>query len=864
MTHAPWKPNRPAVASFFFAGAAGLLLIIFLNIFFNEASESAVLLGLSRERLALLGGMLIFSIMLSYLALQILRGKMAAPASQRSINFMIGATLLIFLLAWLITWMPAERFGTFYYYLGRLYPFIVWLTCFSAAGLFLLLAYRDGLDLKQFGAFLREHRVSFMVAGIALLIFGLIALGIVSRVVNMPWYEEDFWYGAGVPLLAWQVLIALAASAVIAFVVKKFFAVKNFEKKYWLDLILFVAIWAIAAFLWAKEPVSPDFFITKPVAPNYELYPDYDAKFFDLFSQYALIGQGLDNGVFYDRPLYSALLAYLHRFAGQDYVQIVAWQAALFAIFPALGYILGQQLYSRPAGAGLAALLLLRGINSIALGPFINTVHQKQMMTDFASAILMMLITVLLIRWLREPGKNWGSLLSAAGVAGLATLLRPHPLIYIPILIALAVWVYRSQKWLWITFSGFILVAALAGILPWVVGNGHGQSVVDLYMQKIKNVIDTRYPDLHLPFGSILPKPIEVAAIDNAHLQLIHTDAEPPAKSFFAFGLDNFLNNLTTTVQVLPYSPYYQDARYTIKTSENFWRPYWDGALSPWGKIILPFNLLLLALGLGAAWRRARWGGLIPLMVMLAYDLMNALARTSGGRYIVPVDWVVIVYYFFGIMALIELVSAFFARPALAAQAIAPQRQAVVLLNRATWLRFSGVLLTFLLIGTLIPLSASPFEQRFPPLTKNQLSQQVFLKTIHQMGVSREAWLKFLSSPQAMLIQGRILYPRQFEKDAGAKVSVYNFYHPQPYPRVLFTLIGPTGETPAMFAAMQAPAIPNASDAIIFGCRESDYIQVWGVLLNDGQLIKRTPASTAKSLTCPLQAPVCDNNHHCK
>jgi hypothetical protein len=116
-----------------------------------------------------------------------------------------------------------------------------------------------------------------------------------------------------------------------------------------------------------------------------------------------------------------------------------------------------------------------------------------------------------------------------------------------------------------------------------------------------------------------------------------------------------------------------------------------------------------------------------------------------------------------------------------------------------------------------------------------------------------------------MLVQGRILYPRQLDKDGGAKTSVYSFYHPKAYPRMLFTLIGPIGETSAMFASTQAAAIPNASDAIILGCRESDYIQVWAVLLQDGsQLVKRTPATAATKLVCPLQEPVCDNNHHCK
>lgn len=855
MTDVLWKPGRVFIASFFFASAAGLLLIIGLNLLSNGASESAIFLGLSAERLLLVGASLLTCIVLLFIGLQTLRGWSLPPWVVRVV---FGLSLPIFCVAWAITWIPAEKFGTFYYYLGRLYPFIVWLTCFSAAGLLLFLANHFGLNVARFKGFLRQQRVVLIVAALVLLGFGLLAVGVSARVVNMPWYEEDFWYGAGVPVLTLQVLLAIVISLTVSFLARKF---GKAEQKPWVDWLVFFAIWLIAAWLWVNEPVNPDFFITKPVAPNYELYPDYDAKFFDLFSQYALIGQGLNNRIFFDRPLYSSLLVYLHTFFGQDYLQVIGWQTALFAIFPALAYLLGKQLHSRALGAGLALLLALRGVNSIALGPFINTAHQKQMMTDFPTAVLMLLMTVLLVRWLREPTRHWPSFVWAAGVAGLATLLRPHPLIYLPILVALVVAVYRSQKRLWVVLGSLVFVAAFAGVLPWVVGSGQGKSLADVYLQKIKNVIETRYPDLHLPGGSsALPSPVQVAALDDFYLPQAPT---PPNKSVFEFTRDHFLHNLMTTLQVLPFSPYYQDLRPTVKTSETFWQSYWDGAFSPWGWLMLPLNLLLLALGLGAAWKRARWCGLIPLMVMLAYYLMNSLARTSGGRYIVPVDWVVIVYYFLGIAALMEIVGALIFR--LQPQEQVPaQNPATVLLNRATWLRVLGIVSSFVLIGSLIPLSANLHARRFPTLTRAVLARQV-IKDSGGLGLSNKQWSAFLTSPQAVVVKGRALYPRQFEKDQGVSVSIYEFYYPKAYPRMVFTVIGPNGETQAMLASTQVPLLPNTSDVVILGCRESTYVQVWAILLNGGtQIFKRTPASAEESLTCPLREPVCDNNHHCK
>jgi len=870
MTNVFWKPDRPVTASFFFISAAGLLFIILISVFTGGPSEEGLVLGLSAERLILIGGMLALFFGLFFLGLQTLWGKIFEFTSpeksekpSRRADFVLGGVSLIFALAWLAVWTPAERFGTYYYYFVRVYPFVVWLTCFCAVGLVLLFANRFGVNLRQFKAFLREQRASFWASGVALLVFGVVSWLVVVRVVNMRWYEEDFWYGAGVPLLPLQVLLSVAISIGVGWIVNKFLAGGRFTKKRWLDLILFLVVWAVAAWLWGKEPVNPDFFITIPRAPNFELYPDYDARFFDLVSQYALIGQGLNNNLFYDRPLYSALLVYFHALIGQDYVQLMALQAALFAIFPALGYLLGKRLHSRAGGLGLATLLTLRGISAIEAGAFINTAHQKQMMTDFPSAVLVMLMTVLLVRWLQEPAKNWPSLGWAAGVLGLATLLRPHPLIYLPVLIALVVWTYRQKKHISIVLSSLVLIAALAGVWPWLFSNGQDKSIVDLYLGRVKEVIRTRYPDFKLPGDTMLPPSREIAALNNPGLHFF--SVQPQEKSVLNFSVDNFLNNLTGAVQGLPYTPYYQDIRSTVKKSENFWKPYWNGSMSLWAKILLPINLVLVALGLGAAWKRARLSGLIPLIMMAAYYVMNALARTSGGRYLVPVDWVVSLYYFIGILALVEIIFAFFS-PAFFTRNAPPLSNpdaGLIFNNRVTWLKIFGIVLSLVMIGTLIPLSGKLFEQRYSSLNRSELIRQVMKQTKDQSKISNATLRKFILTPGSMILQGRILYPREFDKDQGLDISIYAFYHPKPYPRMLLTLLGPQGETQLIFPSTQAVPIPNASDAIILGCSDSKYVQVWAVLLTDSNLIiKRSPAS--KPLTCPLSEPVCDNNHHCK
>jgi hypothetical protein len=147
-------------------------------------------------------------------------------------------------------------------------------------------------------------------------------------------------------------------------------------------------------------------------------------------------------------------------------------------------------------------------------------------------------------------------------------------------------------------------------------------------------------------------------------------------------------------------------------------------------------------------------------------------------------------------------------------------------------------------------------------LTVTELDQQMMAQAGKQSNISRAELNKFLSTPFATILQGRILYPRAFDKDQGLGISIYTFYHPKPYPRRLFTLIGPKGEARVIFPSTQGFPLPNASDATILGCWQNGYVQAWAILSGSSDhLIKSTPSTP---LTCPLAEPVCDNNRHCK
>lgn len=836
-----WKPTPKTVFYYWQACAAGLL-----------AAALVILLGgkIGQLRLALAGLTLLLAVGLSFGAFRFQARLVAAwqrTAGSGFVDKLLTLTACLALGSWLVAWTPLETFGRWYYYLQAAQPLIFWFSLALSAGLVLLLTARFGWQTARLRAWLAAERGRFIFGGLALLSLSLLAVAARYRVVGMTPEGEDYWNGAGAPVLAWQVLLAGLIGLGLPALLKRWPKLPS----RWVDVALFGLIWVLAAGLWAREPVRPDFLVTEPVAPNFENYPDYDARNFDIMSQFALLGQKLNNGAFFDRTLYPALLVYLHTWFGQDYQTVMAWQAALYALFPACLYLLGKRLHSPGAGLGLAVLLTLRGVNQIQVGNLIDTAHPKYMLTEFPTTVLLGLATLLLVRWAQNPEKDWHLAGLAGGLIGLSTLLRPHPLALLPLIVALGLWLYRRRARLWVGMSVLMLLAFLASLLPWLQFSGNNRSIIQLYEVRIRDVLQQRYPQLLEPSGQAPSLPV------NAHLAQM-APASPSEKSVGAFFIDNYLNNLVTAFQSLPSTPYLLEPRVVVKKTENFWKPYWDGHLTLWGWLFTILNLSLLALGLGTAWKRARLAGLLPLLVMLVYFGVNALGRTSGGRYLVPVDWSVVVYYTLGLATLAELVLQGFGGAAQAEAAAIPNHSP----ERPWWARSLGVVALCATLGASLPISQKIHQPKYDPKPNDEaLTRQLVSLAGAQLNLSEAQVTEFLKDEQAFIAIGQSFYPRQFGKDEGLDISVYNFYHPLPYPRTLFTLLGPKGERVIILPRLTPAEIANTAESLVLGCHSDKYIQAWAVVLTADQTVYQRVVEAP--LACPLPEPSCDNNKSC-
>jgi len=180
-------------------------------------------------------------------------------------------------------------------------------------------------------------------------------------------------------------------------------------------------------------------------------------------------------------------------------------------------------------------------------------------------------------------------------------------------------------------------------------------------------------------------------------------------------------------------------------------------------------------------------------------------------------------------------------------------------LKKAPW-----IILIFLLIGATLPLSGQFFPRRYPAQTQAQLFTLLEQKGyLQEMGFDRAA-LNALSKqwPDFRVINGRALYPRYFWENEGIPKNRHP-YSVMGFPRIAFTMIGPSGENSVILPQDEIFYFPNASDVIVLGCQQGDYIDALAVVVIEDQTVvyARQPGSP---LQCPLQQPVCNQNHVCR
>lgn len=821
--------------------------IVFLILMSSPSDpNNAIFLGYSLERILLASAILIPTFALLFVTWNLFRNpehslRLWAFVKERS-PFAVSLSFVVFILNWLLLFMPSYRLGSLAGYVERLYPIIGWLAVIGAVTSVLLLVERKDRSLGFFVVERSVIKIASIVVGVLILLTLTITLtGLGIR------YPADYWYGAGVPILAGQILFSLVVGAIFLLVNQK---LERF------DLVIFIALWIIAAWFWAQEPISANYFM--PDTADNVIYPYSDGATFDTGAQYALIGQGIFNGVFFERSLYSVFLVYLHMAFGQDFTLLMTAQAALFAVLPALIYLIGRELHSRALGIAAGTLLAMRGVNAIAAAKWIDTASPKMVLTDFPTAIGIAIFLLLVLKWFKDPHRI-NRLAWVGAVFVMTFMLRSNVLTLLPVVVVLTPFLLKIN-WKHYLLAGLIVLLGLFAVtLPWELRNqARGIPMYSMYYSRILIVLQNRYGiggDAYLP-----PHDGQLANLRGLARQRLALADESVCDSLPCSILNHFLHNTVTSFVSLPSSLVLDDLWNTIKADTPYWKQNWNsGTVGVMGSALILFNLAMISLGTGSVWARAKRITLLPIVVLVTYLLTNSLGLTSGGRYVAPVDWIVYVFYIAGGLQLVEW---FLKAMGINTETVATQENNASLspLKQETIFKLLPSLLLIFAIGTLLPISELFFQPRYQTRQPEEiLARLEETGMLEQTGFSRAELLEFLSQSNAIIREGRALYPRYYPSGDGEQ-DRSTYYRYLDYQRLVFTLIGPYSVLAegVVIPGFAPPVSFHATDTVVIGCWNTTYYAPFidAVVVfstsGDGYVYNRAPEAP---LQCPLPEP---------
>ena len=847
--------------------------------------------GLSPLRLAIAAPILSLLVVLLWFLIALWRqparfeklvDRLSELAGQRRIywgTLVLSSAVFVFsLYLILLNWINTDIYLKAY--LDRLAPYALWgmFLCVQTAVILRLL--RFGTDVQIF----KSERKALTASVIAFAIFLSLALWINwTRIGLVP--DGGQWGGHSTPILSMQVMLGLAISAAFWLLGRHVLTMlKNSHRPRFLslpghtiDILFCILVWGIAVWRWGTEPLRPSYFSPAPVPPNYEYYPYSDAANYDFAAQSLLIGYGLENPLV--RPLYSSFLAVAQASNGIGYQNALEWQIPLLAIIPALLYLITKTVHSRLAGFFVGLLAIIHESNSIALAGLISVSHAKLLMSDLPTQLGVIAFAALVVLWLRDPGSRRIFPFLVGGVLALTMLIRVQVVILLPVVII--VLAARSRKPKQFSLDVFLLsVGLLSAIIPWMGRNWLVRGRFSLSEAAQTSQIGligqfysaTEKEELRMRLPGETDDQYVSRMLGNAR-QFVQ---EHPLEAV-RFITAHTVNNEITTFSVLPSSFPLLDffrrvAVGAVAGPSPEWSAHWRRCCSVRGYInnldewknegsqsgvlsITPvlFGLMAVAIGIGKVWGRDYLAAIFLLSANFVYSLGNALVRTSGWRFNLPVEWVGYIFYGIGLSQLCLWGVAFFRN-----HLVYPvdDQEIIPFNSELKGARFPlkqvilGSLALFLLVAA-IPIAEFAIPKRYG----NVHVQAILMNLDEQdllipLGITSQTLNAFVAEDRAEVVVGRALYPRYFTAGDGEPGNRWPSFTARPFNRLGFFLIGPLQRHVVLRTPEAPKSFPHAVDVLVLGCTAEDYLDAYLVVLLDPLqvILERTPLA---SWNCP-------------
>lgn len=676
-------------------------------------------------------------------------------------------------------------------YAQRLTPFTSYFFLSALELLILIIFLRYEKAKETFTSFKLIHKkiiFTFLVLILIALFVAITKIGITPDLNAGP---------PAIPIMEWQLVISL--------IVAMFFLLyrKNILLNTWLPLLIYI----FTLTLWLSQPINTSFTATSPRAPNFEIYPFSDPQIYTQYSQSALVGNGFLYPDVPSRPFYIAFLTWAHLIGGQNYNYVVIIQSLLLAFLPVILYLIGKEFGSRSLGLMLAILVAFRDVNANTAIPFASNVsYSKLFLSEMPLALCISLCTLFVLRWLKNNQKSVWMPLLIGSVLGVATLIRTQSIALI-IVIIFFTFINITDRKQCLKSIFLLLLSLFITLTPHLTRNyiATGSLTLDNTISQIMTMAMRWGEDL--PAETFTKQKDESEAdFSSRMMQVVIESLKRKPASIIQTATNHFLNSEIVSLMILPIRNEIHSPIELLIPQRMFW-----GSLKTNQLPIFSFYLFLFGLGIVIAFQRHKWLGLFPLALGLIYNVWTALFLSSGERFVIPLDWSILLYQLLGLIGLGTLILSFtrYANQSAsfwtwqlgAAQKVfqyteSSSRQKII---------FTGIFI--LLFSIFTPLTEFIFPKKYE-LPSTQTVTQI-------TGV--------IPSDSEIIIYGRAVYPRYYESGEGEPETAKLGYEISETPRLVFFVVG-TENSLVIFNLETVPEFfPHASDVYLIGTFSEGY-----------------------------------------
>jgi len=682
-------------------------------------------------------------------------------------------------------------------------PLLGWVFIGGLQLLFLVMVYQ-WQQIKDWLRTLIRKRIFYIYLGIAVLVLLAAGFGI-GDIFADPNYQGFNKLNA--PLLGIQVLLIGGGFVLGAGLINK-----RRGKWSWLDFfqrdwIIMILIFLITFAILTSVPVGAKSFTDPPSLPNNEFYPSSDSLYYEHVSFQYMVGNGMLHNNHVGFPIY---LAFLHVLGGDGYVDILPIQLALMSLIPILLYKLTSTLHSRFSGLVVSSIYLVRETNALYLGEHITLSNAGELMTEPLAAFGVILFSTLIIVWMHDPKKSKLLPLLSGAVMGWMVLVRVEVLAMIPAVGLIMLIYFRKNLKLW--FQGILMVGVgvllLAG--PWMgyiyakTGSPRAMLLDEAHhLSRVVTDFSRDHPTGRKDRSDLFPHHLANNLLQ--HLYYLPSNHQPLLT--FASLPDLFKSAETIDdMEGDTYSEKYLE-RY-VRSLPYWWIGEWDGHIAPRSYLPLLGSILLIVIGCAQIDKRKTWLAVLLGGLVITHSTLYAAIGQSGGRFIVIINWISMVFYGIGLAWLLTQIIDYIGAGEVGnwwVEENQPTSGEEKFFNDPIP-QFVGIALLLLVVGLAHPLSVELLPERYTEQGLSERLSQAGLSDLADNGIENQ-----------VIVYGKALYPRYFV--AGERMldnrrgTVPDFS----IERTEFYIVGSENVWAALPGDQGKEYLPHGSDVIVIG-----------------------------------------------